>query len=400
MPAFGGTVLGRWHAEQVRTTLTVTVAILLAACSGSADQAEPGGPGELVVTGPEGEVRLVDPETGETEELDAAAGHPGSVQPTASHDGGTIVWSAATDDGRPVVRVHTDGGRRDIEVPTLPYFYAFDAASATVAALGNDPEGAGVALLLVDLDTDEARIVEVGQPYYLDWHPNEPTLVVHVGTSDLAILDTDDGRDPLAIEPGPFQAPAWTGEGRVLAPVSSEGATAAVGELVQATIDELAVIDATDGTFQPVAAIDEMVMFEVAADRVAYVEGDTGVGPLAVVGLDGEDPVEVADDVAAFEWSPSGDLLLFHVIEADVGFVPHVWDGEEVEEYPPFVPTVTFLSEYLPFWSQYVRTITQWAPDGTAFAYAEGTDESTVWIQPRDGERRAMGPGVMVSWSP
>ena len=381
----------------MRTTLALSVAILIAACSGST---EPDDPGNLVVTGLEGEVRLVEAVTGEIEELDAAARHPGSIQPTASHDGRTIVWSAVTDDGQPVVRVHTDNIRRDIDLPTLPYLYAFDAGSVTLAALGNDPEGAGVALLLIDLEADEARIVEVGQPYYLDWHPSEPTLVVHVGTSDLAVLDTEGDRVRVAIEPGRFQAPAWTGEGGVLAPVSSEGATAAQGELVQTTIDELAVIDATDGSFQSVAAIDEMVMFEVAASRVAYVEGNMGVGPLTVVGLNGDDAVEVAEDVAAFEWSPSGDLLLFHVIEADVGFVPHVWDGEEVVEYPAFVPTVTFLSEYLPFWSQYARTITQWAPDGTAFAYAEGTDEPTVWIQPRDGERRSMGAGVMVSWSP
>lgn len=382
----------------MRTTLAVTIAILFAACTGST---EPDDPGNLVVTGLDGEVQLVDVETGEIEELDTAARHPGSIQPTASHDGRTVVWSAVTDDGQPVVRVHTDDGRRDIDVPTLAYFYAFDAASATLAALGNDPEGAGVALVLVDLETDEARVVEVGQPYYLDWHPDDPTLVVHVGTSDLAILNTEGDRDRVAIEPGRFQAPAWTGEGGVLAPVTSEGATAARGELVQTTIDELAVIDASDGSFRAVAAIDEMVMFEVTADRVAYVEGDTGLGPLTVVGLDGDDPVVVADDdVAAFEWNPSGDHLLFHVVDPDTGLVPHVWDGDEVVEYPAYVPTATFLSEYLPFWSQYVRTITQWAPDGTAFAYAEGTDEPTVWIQPRDGERRSMGAGVMVSWSP
>jgi TolB protein len=267
--------------------------------------------------------------------------------------------------------------------------------------LGNDPGGAGVALLLIELGADDARIVEVGQPYYLDWHPRDPTLVVHVGPGDLALLDAGGERDRVAVELGDFQAPAWTGEGGVLAPVSSEGATASLGPEIQATIEELAVIDATDGSYRPVAVVDEMVMFEASGERLAYVEGDAGLGPLTVVGLDGKGRVEVADDdVVAFEWSPGGDLLLYLVLDAGAGLVPHIWDGEEVDRFAPFEPTDVFVSQYLPFWSQYVRTITQWAPDGGAFAYADGSDQPTVWIQPREGERRAMGPGAMVSWSP
>ncbi len=370
----------------------------LVACSGAPDQVDRG---RLVVTGADGEVELVDPDSGEREVLSDGSLHQGPVQPTTSGDGTTTVWSAVSADGRLLVGVHDGDGTRDIEVPTLPFFYAFDAASTTVAALGNDPDGQGVALMLIDLITDGAEIVEVGQPYYLDWHPDEPTLVVHVGSGDLALVGSTGERSPLPVDLGGFQAPAWTDDGRVLAPLRTEGATAAAGAEVQGTTDGLALVDPDDGSFEPVTMVDQMVMFEPAGNRVAFVEGAAGIGALEVVGLDGSGRLQVAPgEVVAFEWSPDGELLLFHVLDPDEGLVPHVWDGEEVTGYPAYLPTRVFVTEYLPFWSQYARTITQWSPDSSSFVYADGADDPTVWVQPRDGDRRSMGSGVMVTWAP
>ena len=67
----------------------------------------------------------------------------------------------------------------------------------------------------------------------------------------------------------------------------------------------------------------------------------------------------------------------------------------------PFVPSPTFLRDYLPFFDQYAQTITPWAPDGSAFAYAglhEG--ESGIWVQPLAGRRRLIGDGAFVTWTP
>lgn len=382
----------------MRTAAILATAAVLSCCSNAV---EPVDPGSLVITGVDGEVTLVDPASGEREVLAEPSLYQGPVQPTASRDGEVVVWTAVRADGQPVVAIHDVDGIREIEAPTFPYFYSFGPDSTTVAALGDDPDRPAVALMLVDLSADGAQIIDVGRPYYLDWHPDQLALAVHVDTDLLAVLDVGGGRQEIPVELGDFQAPAWTGDGRLLAPVRSEGATAAVGPTIQATIDELAVVDTTDGSHETVAQIDEMVMFEVSGERVAFVEGSTGLGPITVVGLDGGGKTEVSsEDVVAFEWSPSGDLLLFHSLEDDRGLVPHVWDGTEVVAYPAFVPTRVFLLEYLPFWSQYVRTITQWAPDGTAFAYADGTGDTTIWVQPLEEERSEMGTGVMVTWSP
>lgn len=379
-----------------RAALCLSVAILCA-CSAADEVADPG---SLVVTGGDGEVVLVDPDSGEREVLAEAGGHEGPVQPTASRDGEVVVWTAAADDDSgAVVKVRDGNGVRDIDVPTFPFFYAFDPESATIAALGNHPEQPTVALLSIDLSADHAEIIDAGSPYYVDWHPEDRSLAVHVGADRLAVLDEEGKAQEIPASLGDFQAPAWTEDGRLVVPLRSEGAAVALGSIAQASIDELAVVDPSDGSHVTLASIGEIVTFDVAGDRVAYIEGPGG--PLNVVGLDGSGAVEVSlDEVVAFEWSPAGDRLLFHRAADDSGIVPGVWDGSEVTEYESYVPSGVFLFEYLPFWSQYIRTITQWAPHGTAFAYAGGVAEPTIWIQPLEGDRRDMGPGAMVTWSP
>lgn len=365
---------------------------LLVACTNAGEEADPG---RLVVTGPDRGVHLVDPEGGERQTLQEEGSPPAPVQPTASPDGELVVWTALADD-RPVMRIHERGETRDLEAPTVPFYYSFDADTTTMAALGNEPDGDGVALMLVDLDGGQARIVDSDRPYYLDWHPEESLLAVHVGFRELALFDEEE-RSPLPFQPGDFQAPAWTDDGRIVALRRSEGAP--VSLTAQPGGEELVVVDIGDGSAGSVAAAGGPLPFDVAGQRVAFVEG--GAGPLTVVGLDGQDRVEVSPEVVvSFEWSPDGEMLLFHVVEEEVGLVPYVWDGQETSTYPPYEPTGVFVTQYLPFWSQYTRTITQWAPDGSAFAYAAAGEDPTVWVQPREGERRDMGRGAMVTWSP
>ncbi|HJR93393.1 MAG TPA: hypothetical protein VJ938_13195, partial [Acidimicrobiia bacterium] len=81
---------------------------------------------------------------------------------------------------------------------------------------------------------------------------------------------------------------------------------------------------------------------------------------------------------------------------------PHVWDGDAVVDFAGFMPTAMFVNQYLPFWAQYTRTITQWSPDSTGFAYAAAPDDGPgqVRFQPLDGEIVDMGEGEMVIWSP
>ena len=148
-------------------------------------------------------------------------------------------------------------------------------------------------------------------------------------------------------------------------------------------------------------------LFEPSPDgqRIAY-RLDAADGTQAgmfVQDLDGGAPVRVTkEDTVAFFWSPAGDQLL--LLTGDPGDPPlqwHVWRGRERFEGDPFLPSPTFLRDYLPFFDQYAQTITPWAPDGSAFAYAGLHDgRAGIWVQPLDGERRLIGGGAFVTWAP
>lgn len=373
---------------------------MVAACSSAPDEA---GPGHLVVTAGDGSVSLIDPETGEAELLGPGSAPGIPVQPTASPDGATVVWSGVDDGGDPYIAWYRDGGTRHIPSPTLPFYYAFSADGEQLAFLGNDPDGAGVALLAMSVDDAEPRLLEVGRPYYFDWSPDGSQLAIHVGFEFLGTLDLlDGGRADVGSRPGPFLAPAWTEDGRIVAVTGTEELTASLGNLQAAGFD-LTLVSPDGGATEPIVEVVEAVAFEVAGTRLAYVEGDDGTGALRVLGLDGSGGETVADGgVATFEWSPDGTSLLYTtLVEGEPALQPHVWDGSAATAYPTYRPTATFVTQYLPFWAQYTRTITQWAPDGSGFAYAAAADGGeTVMVQPLGGEPRDVGEGQMVIWAP
>jgi TolB protein len=359
----------------------------------------------LLVTDRDGAVWSVGPDDGATERLGDSGGAP-VVQATSSGDGSTVVWTRIVD-GEPSVAVHDGEGVSDLAVPTPPFFYMFAPGDERLLALGNDPDGRGVALLLIDPGGGAVDTVDVGAPYYVSWAPDAGRVAAHVGATELATVSLEGERTSLPVRTGAFQAPAWSADGRLVAVVSSEGATASLaGQSVTST---LALVDVETAEAEPLVEVSSGVTFDLSPDgtRVAYVDGvggaGTAFGSLAVVGP-GPDHVRVADDVVAFEWSPDGGRLLLLTLHPDDGLVPHLWDGSDLVDYAGFVPTTTFLTQYLPFWSQYVQTITAWAPDGSAFAFAraaeEGEDGGTVWVQEVDGERRDVVDGEMVVWSP
>jgi TolB protein len=380
-------------------TALVTLGVL-GACSSTPEAADRG---YLVITGANGSVETVDMTTDERVAVSAASGAPIPVQATVSADGATLVWSDVTADGAGVTRVHDKAGTRQVEIPTLPFYYAFSPDGSTLAALGNDPAGRGVALLLIDLAGNRAELVEVGQPYFIDWAPDGERLAVHVDDRDLGLVEGGGERANLDVSPGLFSAPAWTEDGRILAVLALDQITVSLAELQGARFT-LALVDPEDASTQRIADLAEAAAFEVSGDRIAYLQADSGLGPLIVVGVDGRNPVEVApDEVVLFEWSPDGQSLLFYTLgDESLELVPHVWDGDTVKEHPGFVPTEMFITQYLPFWAQYTRNITQWRPDSTAFAYAvDGDgDGGEIRVQPLDGELETVGDGEMVIWAP
>jgi TolB protein len=81
-----------------------------------------------------------------------------------------------------------------------------------------------------------------------------------------------------------------------------------------------------------------------------------------------------------------------------------VWDGTGSIAFGQFLPSQTYLLDYLRYFDQYARSMTPWAPDGSAFTYAgEGKNGARgVWVQPAspNGAAVRIGDGVYAAWSP
>jgi TolB protein len=343
----------------------------------------------------DGNLETLDPNGGEVLTLTTDAGPDVVVdQPVSSPDGRSIAWVELRSDGPRVVTTSRAGGnRREIPLTVAPFFLAWDPTSMRIAYLGN--AGAGIGLGVIDDAVVQPRDVPVGggAPLYLAWSPDGTQLLVHVGADGLGRTDLAHPLRPSADAPGTFQAPAWLPDGRELY-VARQGAD-----------QSLVVIDRGDRTV--LRRFHGGALFEPSPDgaRVAYrldAPDGTGTG-VYVQDLSGGPATRVTRaDTLAFFWSPAGGRLLLLTGDPNGGpFRWRVWQGHERFVGDAFVPSPTFLRDYLPFFDQYAQTITPWAPDGSAFAYAgQHEDASGIWVQPLAGRRRLIGDGAFVTWTP
>lgn len=388
-------------------------------------------PGRLLITGLGPELVVADPDGARAEELTAPSPDPTDIlQPTWSPDGTRVVWSETGGEGRDhdatvVVATVDSGERREVGVPEPPFFYQWRPDGEQIAYLAAAPRGnQNLALGMVDVsgETMEAGAVDGGSPYYLDWSPQGGTLVFHVADERIGLLSP--GKDPetfLAVATG-FQAPEWSPDGDRLAWVTGGEnggvvTVAARSGRAQAAPGQRLVISDIRGEVERV--VTEFVgsvafAFDSEGERLAYSlqepDGEgTALGDLWVHDVStGENERVAREGVVAFSWSPAGSLLRLVLEEpgearAGLRLRPEVWAGGRSTAFPAFTPTIVFLTEYLPFWDQYQRALSVWAPDGSAIAYAAQTAAGEqILVQPVEdgGDPVPVADGSFVSWSP
>ena len=183
--------------------------------------------------------------------------------------------------------------------------------------------------------------------------------------------------------------------------------------LAQINGQEIVVADPEGTVLHLVTAFVGVATFDLSPDghQLAHsvtLDRDTfNFGPLTVTDLDsGEEETVSEQPVLAYQWSPAGDRLLYLATEESIDhptFRWFVWDGESSTRYAPVTPTTIFATAYLPFWDQYARSHTLWAPDGSAFAYTGLNQEGdpTVWVQPiGDSDPEPITTGDVAFWSP
>jgi TolB protein len=324
-------------------------------------------------------------------------------QPVWSPDGRSVAWVELPTGGpsasSTLVTSRPDGsGRREVVVDTGAFFLQWDPTSSRIAYLGSfqDVIGMGVA----DAEVEGAMVANtlgVGQPFYLSWGPEGDRLLVHVGSDTLGLLDLRGELESVGERPGLFHAPVWLSDGRFVYAVQD-------GERQELVVRE-------GDRSRPLVRFRGAIEFVVSprGDRVAYrVDAGSGFGKVAVVGIRSARSRTVSDHPAsAFHWSPDGSRLL--LMTPEEGDDPtthrwHVWDGRASEPIgPTFLPSPTYLREYLPFFGQYAQTMTLWSPDGGSFAFAGLIgDRAGIWIQDLDSDEPTfvVEDGATVAWSP
>ena len=396
---------------RLRPAALIATVIVAAACTGAPEGPsgalsslpEPVHGERLLVLMEDGAVVTIAPDGSEMRSLVPSPGEGVDVkQPVWSPDGRSVAWAEfEVDDSGAHSRVVTSdpegASRTEFAVETGTFFLQFDPTSSRIAYLGNyrGAVGMGVAERTAD-GSPTAMTLGAGRPFYLSWSPEGDLLLIHVGSQTLGTLDLEGNLEEIGDTPGIFGAPVWLPDGR----------------MVYAVIDgQRQTLVVRDGDSpKELVRFNGAIEFIVSPDgtRIAYrVTGEDGPGGVEVVNIrSAKSQTATATATSAFHWSPDGRRLLL-MAAAEGEAATHgclVWEGGEATSLgPTFLPSATFLREYVPFYGQYAQAMTLWAPDGRSFAFP-GTigGETGIWVQKLDATEPTLvlDGGSVVAWSP
>jgi WD40-like Beta Propeller Repeat len=317
-------------------------------------------------------------------------------QPAWSPDGSQVAWvEVGAGQAKLAIAGPAGSDRREVDLDLAAFFLQWDPTGSHIAFLGSVLNTIGLGVATDDGSELSVTPVGSGSPLYLAWSPKGDRLLVHVNEQDLGIADLAGGLDDLGGKTGTFQAPAWLPDGRLLYALEGSGGQRLV---------------VRDGRrVRTLASIPNGAVFvpNPQGTRVAYRMRTAagGGGAVFVMDIDGGRPrVVTHDEAAAFLWSPDGKDLLLLTVErgGDLAFRWKVWNRGERFSGEPFLPSPSFLRDYVPFFDQYAPGIGLWSPDGAAFAYAGLHDgKAGIWVQePTPGSAaQFVSDGSIVAWS-
>ena len=411
--------------------LPVLAALLLAACGEQRPQLQTSPllqalqrkVGRIGFVGPDGNIYSIDQSGGGQTALtqDAGANRAARtavayMQPTWAPDGRRMAFARTVITGQRTLlaSIWVTGDRNSAprEVFTtnsLRPIYLYWSPDSEKLALLSQLLGSGeLELGVLELDRDQYRTLDQGQPYYWSWLPDNSALVSHVGGDvrlnaaarlSLVPLDPLRRKADFTMPPASFQSPAVSPDGRYLAYVTT---TAGGTSLVAREID---------GPDQPLLTeVPGFAYFAYAprGNRIAVMKsatpGPSADGQLVLIDIrGGRETTLPHDDVIAFFWAPNGQRIAYLVparpageqgLELDPMFArePRLFYAElrvadvrggntwRVAQFPL---SEGFLRLHLPFFDQYLRSTSIWSPNSRFLTYAALT--------------AAGGPGIFVS---
>ncbi len=308
-------------------------------------------------------------------------------------------------------------------------FYLYWSPDGTALSFLTSAETSQLNLWTVSMEA-EAQVIDRGQPYYWTWFPDSGGVLSHVGGSvdfnpngaHLRLVRLGEMTSvELAISPLNFQAPVFTPDGKRILVVGRQDSGNSGLYLLSRKGDVLVKLGEVEGR----VAFD----FSPSGRYLAVVSGPEveGVHLGDLVIMDLADPIDprtlpvIAEDVAAFWWSPVEDRLIYfspNVVREDftqpvrferqgeltLRLEGHIHDMQTGQGYMlmAFKPTPEFF-RILPYYDQYQRSATIWSPDGSQVVYAASLngDFSGIFMIDVDGGQspEQVGEGKLAFWS-
>ncbi|HMN31114.1 MAG TPA: hypothetical protein PKE45_23375 [Caldilineaceae bacterium] len=320
-----------------------------------------------------------------------------------------------------------------------PIYNAWSPDSTLLSMLAVHPDSR-LALYLIDAlqeEHSEPSLVVSGQPCFWHWHADSRGLLVHIDlgqrSAHLANIRWRNARQPsiqpINIQPGYFQAPAISYDGRHLAyaQLSHSGES----QLVVASREHKVVI----GEHIGVTAMN----WSPTATQLAFIHPLTATqhfyGPLHLWQAEDEQVRRLsARTVVAFFWAPDGKRIAFFTVAGDPaptqpervngainGHLKNSWpfmptpalaalqlgvhileiaSGEE-RQVATFTPSQPFFNQFLPFFDQYAKSHSLWSPHSDALVLSAEVNghPQIVAVDVERGQLQTIAEGQMASWS-
>jgi len=319
----------------------------------------------------------------------------------------------------------------------VPIYLSWSPDASKVAFISNLNGSNNIVFNMIPAAGGDAKVVDIGAPFYWDWLPDGSGVLVHAGGSSsvdsqarLSLLTLTDGvvEDTLSLKPGFFQSPA-------LSPDGSKALLAVEGEDGKSSLvvtDRLGKVEST------IAALTGPVSFAWSPDgkHIAYILGTADQqlteGKLAFADLAADGTVKnietQQDDVVAFFWAPDSSRVVdFVLAQADLPtptpepspdpnatpaasgpayylkmYIAEAASGSDKVIVPQFSPSQDFWRT-IPYFDQYARSGTIWSPDSQYIVVnAYGPEGNPgVFVVPASGVTapRFLVDGSMAFWS-